>query len=46
MLLGLVIVPLLSLITPRPDHDTVEHAFICYEKKVLVRQTNALEDEN
>ena len=45
MLLGLVMVPLLSLITPRPNQATVEHAFVCYEKKVLVRQTSALEDE-
>ena len=45
MLLGLVLVPVLSLITPKPDHAVVENAFICYEKKVLVRQTSALEDE-
>lgn len=45
MLLGLVLVPLLSLITPKPDRAIVENAFSCYEKKVLVRQTSALEDE-
>ena len=45
MLLGLVIVPLISLITPKPDRIVVEDAFSCYEKKVLVRQTEALEDE-
>ena len=44
-LLGLVLVPLLSLITPKPDRAIVENAFSCYEKKVLVRQTSALEDE-
>ena len=44
MLLGLVLVPLLSLITPKPDREIVNHAFSCYEKKVLVRQTSALED--
>ena len=45
MLLGLVLVPVLSAITPKPELDIVENAFSCYEKKVLVRQTNALEDE-
>ncbi|MBQ6514824.1 MAG: sodium:solute symporter [Clostridia bacterium] len=45
MLLGLVLVPLLSLITPKPDRTVVDHAFSCYDVKVLVRQTNALEEE-
>ena len=45
MLLGLVIVPLISLVTPKPDRRIVEDAFSCYEKKVLVRQTEALEDD-
>ena len=45
MLLGLVMVPILSLVTPKPERNTVEYAFSCYEKKVLVRQTSALEDE-
>ncbi len=44
MLLGLVLVPLISLITPKPDRTIVENAFSCYEKKVLVRQTSSLED--
>ena len=45
MLLGLVLVPLISLITPKPDRRVVDNAFSCYEVKVLVRQTSALEDE-
>ena len=44
MIFGLVIVPLISLVTPKPDRKIVENAFSCYEKKVLVRQTSALED--
>jgi len=44
MILGLILVPLISLITPKPDRRIVDNAFSCYEKKVLVRQTNALED--
>ena len=45
MLAGLVIVPLVSLITPAPDARLVADAFSCYDKKVTVRQTEALSDE-
>ncbi len=45
MLAGLVIVPVISLLTPKPDKDVVEGAFACYEEKVLVSQANALADE-
>jgi len=45
MLLGLVLVPLISLVTPKPDRRVVDNAFSCYDVKVLVRQTSALEDE-
>ena len=44
MLAGLVIVPAVSLLTPRPDRKLVDDAFSCYEKKVLVRQREALGD--
>ena len=46
MILGLVLVPLISMFTPKPDRIIVDNAFSCYEKKVLVRQTSSLEDEN
>ena len=42
MLAGLVIVPVVSLFTPRPDKDLVENAFACYEKKTEVAQKTAL----
>ena len=45
MLAGLVIVPVVSLITPKPDEALVEDAFSSYSKKVLVQQTEALSDE-
>ena len=45
MLAGLVIVPVVSLITPKPDAALVEDAFSSYSKKVLVQQTEALSDE-
>ncbi|MBP5291439.1 MAG: sodium:solute symporter family protein [Lachnospiraceae bacterium] len=44
MLAGLVIVPIVSVLTPKPDKKMVDAAFSCYEKKVLVSQREALED--
>ena len=45
MLIGLVIVPVISMITPKPDEELVADAFSSYSKKVLVQQTEALSDE-
>ena len=42
MLAGLIIVPVVSLITPKPDQTLVDEAFSCYDHKVLVRQRQAL----
>ena len=44
MLAGLVIVPILSWVTPAPDKKRVEDAFSCYERTVTVRQSSALGD--
>ena len=44
MIAGLIIVPVISLFTPKPDHQLVEDAFSCYNRKVLVSQTQALGD--
>ena len=33
MLAGLIIVPVVSLFTPKPDKDLVDSAFACYEKE-------------
>ena len=43
MLAGLVIVPVVSLISPKPDKALVEDAFACYEKQVPVKQKNSLD---
>ena len=45
MVAGLVIVPLVSLCTAKPDRALVEDAFSCYDEKVLVRQSQALGDK-
>ena len=42
MLAGLVIVPVVSLFTPKPDRKLVDNAFACYEKKTEVAQKTAL----
>lgn len=44
MLAGLVIVPIVSVFTKKPDTAFVEEAFACYEKKVPVSQKRSLID--
>ena len=44
MIAGLIIVPVVSLFTPKPDRALVDNAFACYERKVTVRQSAALGD--
>ncbi|MBQ3556719.1 MAG: sodium:solute symporter family protein [Oscillospiraceae bacterium] len=44
MIAGLVIVPVVSMFTPKPDKALVEDAFSCYEEKVLVSKSRALGD--
>ena len=42
MLVGLVIVPVVSLFTPKPDKELVDNAFACYDKENTVAQKTAL----
>ena len=42
MLAGLVIVPVVSLFTPKPDKKLVDNAFACYDKETTVSQKTAL----
>ena len=44
MLAGLVIVPVVSAFTAAPAKALVEDAFSCYDKRVTVRQSEALGD--
>ena len=44
MIAGLVIVPVVSLITAKPEKELVDDAFSCYEEKVTVRKSQALGD--
>lgn len=45
MLAGLLIVPIISAITPSPDKKLVDNAFKCYEEKVTVPLSTALNSE-
>ena len=45
MLAGLVLVPAVSLFTPKPDKKVVDESFACYDTKVLVPRRRALEEE-
>ena len=44
MVAGLIIVPVVSLFTAKPDKQMVDKAFACYDKKTPVSQKNALSD--
>ena len=44
MIAGLIIVPLVSLFTKKPDQGLVDSAFASYNKKVVVPQSEALAD--
>ena len=46
MIAGLVVVPIVSLITPVPDKKSVDEVFACYEEQVPVKRKVALPDED
>lgn len=45
MLAGLIIVPVVSLMTKAPDKKHIEEVFSCYERKVMVRAKDSIETE-
>ena len=44
MIAGLIIVPVVSLISPKMKKEDVDEKFKCFEEKVLVPKTRAIED--
>ena len=44
MIAGLIIVPVVSLITPKPDKAHVDSVFACYDRTVVVNVTEAIGD--
>lgn len=45
MVVGLVLVPIVSLVSPKPDMKKVDEIFACYDRKIVVSAKNALEEE-
>ena len=43
MVAGLVVVPVVSLVTPKPDQKKMEELFGCYEEKVTITKKRSLE---
>lgn len=43
MLAGLVIVPIVSVLTPKPDAEKMNSLFACYEEKVMITKKRSLE---
>jgi SSS family solute:Na+ symporter len=44
MLFGLILVPVISLITPKPNKEFVDQCFMCYEEKTaIVKDTLTLD---
>ena len=44
MLAGFVIVPIVSLVSPKPKKELVEEMFACYNRKVIVPAKESLGD--
>ena len=45
MIAGLVLVPLVSVLTKAPDKGTVDQIFSCYDRKVTVTAKDSIETE-
>lgn len=43
MIAGLVVVPVVSVLTPKPDAGKVDHIFECYDEKVTITKKRSLE---
>jgi len=44
MIAGLIVVPVVSLITPKMEKQKVEEIFECFEEKVLVSKKKSIEE--
>lgn len=45
MAAGLVVVPVVSLLTPKPEREQVDQIFECYEEKVVISRKSSLGDQ-
>lgn len=46
MAAGLVIVPIVSVLTPKMEKDTLKQLFACYDEKVVISKKHSLEAGN
>ncbi len=44
MIAGLIVVPVVSAITPKPDKEKIDEIFTCYDETVVVHKTQSLEE--
>ena len=44
MAAGLVVVPVVSLITPKPDKEKIDDIFACYDEKVTISRKRSLQE--
>ncbi|MDR0964692.1 MAG: sodium:solute symporter [Clostridium sp.] len=42
MIAGLIVVPVVSLLTPKPEKEHIEKTFACYEEKVVITKKHSL----
>ncbi|MBQ7266033.1 MAG: sodium/solute symporter [Firmicutes bacterium] len=45
MLVGLILVPLVSLVTPKLSKEFTDEIFTCYDRQILVHASHSLEEE-
>ena len=45
MLVGLIVVPLVSLVTPKPKKEDMERIFSCYSAEVVVHAKSSLKEK-
>jgi SSS family solute:Na+ symporter len=44
MIVSLILVPLVSLMTPKMNTDHIEKTFACFEETVVVRKKRSIEE--
>ncbi len=45
MVAGMILVPIVSLLTPAPEKEHIEKIFACYDETVVIRKKHSLEEQ-
>ena len=45
MVAGMIIVPVVSLLTPKPSGEHIDRIFACYDETVVIKKKHSLEEE-